>query len=333
MGFGNRIRFRSPSFKGGTMKKIISVFLALVIGFTSLCVNSSAASYKVKISATYKSGYTYVTLTPSSGTVYYTIDGTKADKNDKKYSGKKIKITEPTTLRLTVYSKGKAVKSYSSKIAVRTTNPTVTSKLTSDEKYKLTFSAAEGATIYYTVNGGTPSKSKGEKLGSSKTITVNPGDVVRAVAYKSGWKASQVIKKTMPEIQKKKTKEEEFVDEVLLLINKERRKYGLDELEMDDTFREIGAVRAKEASQKFGHIRPDGRSGLSVFDDFNVKCGAKGENVAAGQQTPKAVVSAWMNSEGHRENILNPAYKKIAIGYYFKSNDVYRHYWVQVFAG
>ena len=71
------------------MKKIISVFLALVIGFTSLCVNSSAASYKVKISATYKSGYTYVTLTPSSGTVYYTTDGTKADKNDKKYSGKK----------------------------------------------------------------------------------------------------------------------------------------------------------------------------------------------------------------------------------------------------
>lgn len=314
------------------MKKIISVFLALVIGFTSLCINASAASYKVKVSATYKSGYTYVTLTPSSGTVYYTTDGSKPDKSDKKYT-KKIKITEPTTLRITVYSKGKAVKSYSSKIAVRTKNPTVSSKVTSDNKYKLTFSAASGASVYYTVNGGTPSKSNGKKLGSSKTITVKPGDVVRAVAYKNGWKASQVIKKTMPEIEEKKTKEEEFVDEVLLLINKERRKNGLTELEMDETLREAGEVRVEEVSQKFDHVRPNGRSGWSILDDFKIKHRAVAENVAAGQQTPEAVVSAWMNSAGHRENILNPAYKKIAIGYCYKANSSYKHYWVQVFAG
>ncbi len=314
------------------MKRIISVFLALVIGFSSLCISSSAASYKVGISAAYKSGYTYVTLKPSSGTVYYTTDGTKADKNDTKYTGK-IKITEPTTLRMTVYSGGKAVKSYTSEISVRTKNPSVSSKLTSDNKYKLTFSAAEGAVIYYTVNGSTPSKSSGNKLGSSKTITVEPGDVVRAVAYKSGWKKSQVVKKTLPEVQEEKTKEEEFVDEVLELINKERKKYGLSELTTDDTFKEAAAVRAAELPEKFGHIRPDGRSGFSIFSDFNIKCMSMAENVAAGQQTPEAVVSAWMNSEGHRGNILDPGLTKIGIGYYYKSNDVYRHYWVQIFAG
>ncbi len=313
------------------MKKIISVFLALVIGFTSFCVNAAAASYKVKISATYKNGYTYVTLTPSSGTVYYTTDGTKADKNDNKYTGK-IKITEPTTLRLTVYSKGKAVKSYTSEIAVRTKNPSVSSKLTSDNKYKLTFSAADGAVIYYTVNGGTPSKSKGTKLGSSKSVTVEPGDVVRAVAYKNGWKKSQVIKKTLPEIEKKKTKEEEFVDEVLRLVNIERKNYGLPELTTDDTLKAAAAVRAQELTEKFGHTRPDGRSVFSIFDDFDIKYRAAAENVAAGQITPKDVVQSWMNSEGHRNNILDPRMKKIGIGY-CKVSTNYKHYWVQIFAG
>ncbi len=313
------------------MKKIISVFLALVIGFSCLCVNASAADYKVKVSASYKNGYTYVTLTPSSGTVYYTTDGSKPDKNDTKYTGK-IKITEPTTFRIALYIGGKKVKGYSYGISVRTKNPSVTTKLTSDNKYKLTFSAAKGATIYYTVNGDKPSKTNGKKLGSSKTITVEPGDVVRAVAYKSGWINSQVIKKTVPELKKTLTKEEEFVDEVLRLVNIERKNYGLPELTTDDTLKAAAAVRAEELTVKFGHTRPDGRSVFSIFNDFGIKYRAAAENVAAGQLNPKDVVASWMDSEGHRNNILDPRMTKIGIGY-CKISGGYKHYWVQIFAG
>lgn len=310
------------------MKKLISVILSLAIGITMFSFSASAADYSIKVKKSYKSGYTYVTLVPSSGTVYYTTDGTKADKNDKKYT-KKLKITKPTKLRMTIYKNGKAVKSYSAKIAVRTKTPSVTVKENGDNQYKFTFSAASGADIYYTTNGKTPSEKNGKKLGSSGTLTVDAGTTVKAIAVKDGWKNSKVKTETAPEAAK--TEEQEFADEVIRLINIERKRAGLWELTTTDELSEAAAVRAEELTEKFDHMRPDGRSCFTVFDDFGIK-NPTGENVAAGQTTPEAVVKAWMNSQGHRENILSARSSKIGVGYYYNAKSDYRHYWVQIFA-
>lgn len=309
------------------MKRIISVILSLAIGITMFTFSASAADYSIKVKRSYKSGYTYVTLVPTTGTVYYTTDGTKADKDDKKYT-EKLKITKPTKLRMTVYKNGKAVKSYSAEIAVRTKTPSVTVKEAGENQYTFTFTVADGADIYYTTNGKTPSEKNGKKLDESGSITVDAGTTVKAIAVKDGWKNSKVKTETAPEAEK--TQEQEYIDEVLELINKERRAAGLTAFTTTDKLTEAAAVRAEELTEKFDHMRPDGRSWSTVFSDFGIS-GATGENVAAGQATPEAVVKAWMNSQGHRENILSTRSSKIGIGYY-KTDSDYRHYWVQIFA-
>ncbi|MFP3338704.1 CAP domain-containing protein, partial [Micrococcus sp. SIMBA_131] len=64
-------------------------------------------------------------------------------------------------------------------------------------------------------------------------------------------------------------------------------------------------------------------------ESFSVSYRSAGENIAAGQATPEEVVKAWMNSEGHRKNILNPGYTEIGVGYI--SGGSYGHYWTQMF--
>lgn len=302
--------------------------MSLAIGITMFTFSSSAAEYKVRVSKSYKSGYTYVTLDPTAGTVYYTTDGTKADKDDKKYT-KRLKITKPTKLRMTIYKDGKAVKSYSAQIAVRTKTPSVEVREAGENQYKFTFDAADGADIYYTTNGKTPSVKNGKKLGSSGSVTVDAGTTVKAIAVKEGWKNSKVKTETAPEAAK--TEEQEFADEVIRLINIERKGAGLWELTTTDELTDAAFVRAEELDEKFSHTRPDGRSCFTVFEDFGIK-NPTGENIAAGQVSPEAVVAAWMNSEGHRANILSTRSSKIGVGYHYRAKSDYRYYWVQIFA-
>ena len=89
-------------------------------------------------------------------------------------------------------------------------------------------------------------------------------------------------------------------------------------------------IRAQEIISKFDHVRPNGQSCFSVLNEMNIRYQTCGENIAAGQQTPEEVVTAWMNSEGHRKNILNPNFTKLGVGYVTGGN--YRHNWVQLFA-
>ncbi|MCL1918920.1 MAG: CAP domain-containing protein [Peptococcaceae bacterium] len=111
---------------------------------------------------------------------------------------------------------------------------------------------------------------------------------------------------------------------VVNLVNAERRKAGLRELTLDSRLKEAAQVRAGEITRIFDHTRPNGQDCFSVLDQMGIRYGAAAENIAAGQQTPEAVVQAWMNSPGHRENILNPAFTKIGVG-------VTGTYWVQLF--
>lgn len=123
--------------------------------------------------------------------------------------------------------------------------------------------------------------------------------------------------------------ENSYAKQVLKLVNTERKKAGLTELTWDDTVATAAMTRSKEIEKSFSHTRPDGRNFGTAITDLGITYRGAGENIAWGQKTPEAVMNAWMNSEGHRANILNPKFKKLGVGY---STDSQRTpYWTQLF--
>lgn len=118
--------------------------------------------------------------------------------------------------------------------------------------------------------------------------------------------------------------------QVLSLVNAQRANYGLAPLTLDEGAAKVAHLRAKEIVQSFSHTRPDGRSCFSAAQDLGVSYRTAGENIAYGYATPEQVVNGWMNSEGHRRNILSASYSKIGIGCY-ESRGVL--YWSQFFIG
>jgi len=101
---------------------------------------------------------------------------------------------------------------------------------------------------------------------------------------------------------------------VVDLVNAERAKQGISPLAVDADVMEAAQVRAKEIQSSFSHTRPDGRSCFTALDEAGASYSGAGENIALGQKTPEQVVNDWMNSEGHRKNILNSKFKSIGVG-------------------
>jgi uncharacterized protein YkwD len=122
----------------------------------------------------------------------------------------------------------------------------------------------------------------------------------------------------------------DYATAVLMGVNQARADAGLQPLTMDTTLNNLCNTRAQEISTSWGHNRPDGRSCFTILSDNGVTYSTCGENIAAGQESGSEVVKTWMDSEGHRANILNPAYTKMGIGVYV-SNDEYGYYWAQIF--
>lgn len=125
----------------------------------------------------------------------------------------------------------------------------------------------------------------------------------------------------------------DFADQVLSLINQERANAGAGALSMNGTVQNAAGIRAVELTSNFSHTRPDGSNCFSALDQNGVGYGAAGENIAAGQSSPQAVVNSWMNSEGHRANILSGNFSQIGIACYYDPNTPYGYYWVQLFIG
>ena len=119
-----------------------------------------------------------------------------------------------------------------------------------------------------------------------------------------------------------------FVEQVVSLVNVERAKVGLPALTMSEDLNKAAQIRAKETVQSFSHTRPNGSSFSSVLKENGISYRGAGENIAWGQRTPEAVVKAWMNSEGHRANILNKNFTAIGVGYYLNGSTPY---WAQLF--
>lgn len=117
---------------------------------------------------------------------------------------------------------------------------------------------------------------------------------------------------------------DELCLEVLRLVNIEREKVGAEPLKYYYGGQELADIRAEELTVKFEHERPDGTLCFTVLDEVHYF--AAGENIAWGQSSPQEVVNSWMNSEGHRKNILNDNYEYLIVG-------VEGKYWVQLFIG
>lgn len=119
-----------------------------------------------------------------------------------------------------------------------------------------------------------------------------------------------------------------YEQQIVDLINKERKAEGLPSLTLSAAVSKAAYKRAMEIKDFFSHTRPDGTSCFTVLSEFGITYNTCGENIAYGQKTPEAVMEAWMNSSGHRANILSSGFGQVGIGYY-EVNGI--PYWVQLF--
>lgn len=121
-----------------------------------------------------------------------------------------------------------------------------------------------------------------------------------------------------------------YAQEVVRLVNAERAKYGLSALSVNAKASQAAQVRAAEQARSFSHTRPNGSSCFTALKEAGVSYRSAGENIAYGQRTPQQVVTAWMNSSGHRANILGSQFTQIGVGYTLIGGTPY---WAQFFIG
>ena len=119
-----------------------------------------------------------------------------------------------------------------------------------------------------------------------------------------------------------------YEKEVIRLVNEERRLRGLSPLSEDWQLSRVARYKSSDMRTKnyFSHQSPTYGSPFKMMKDFGITYKSAAENIARGQVSPEEVVNAWMNSTGHRSNILNGSFTHIGVGY-----DQSGHYWTQMF--
>jgi uncharacterized protein YkwD len=121
--------------------------------------------------------------------------------------------------------------------------------------------------------------------------------------------------------------------QVVTLTNAERAKAGCGPLTVDATLTAVAQAHSQDMATHdyFDHNGQDGRTPFDRMTAAGYRYSTAAENIAAGQRTPQDVMTAWMNSPGHRANILNCSLKEIGVGYATGSSSQYGVYWTQDF--
>ena len=119
-----------------------------------------------------------------------------------------------------------------------------------------------------------------------------------------------------------------YANAVLNLVNKYRKQNGLASVKLDSALSGAASTRAKEIVSSFSHTRPNGSSCFTVLSENGISYNGAGENIAYGQSSPDEVMTAWMNSAGHRANILNASFTRLGVGVYESGGTLY---WTQLF--
>ncbi|MBZ4664406.1 MAG: spore coat assembly protein SafA/uncharacterized protein YkwD family [Caloramator sp.] len=183
------------------------------------------------------------------------------------------------------------------------------------------FSVAYAQDTYYTVQPGDSMWKIAQKyqVGISEIVAANPQIKNPSLIY-----PGQKVK--IPVIETKAIE-----SEVVRLVNIERAKAGLPALKENWQLSRVARYKSQDMINKnyFSHYSPTYGSPFDMIESFGIKFSAAGENIAMGQRTPQEVMNAWMNSPGHRSNILSPSYTEIGVG--FAKDKSGRCYWTQMF--
>jgi uncharacterized YkwD family protein/spore coat assembly protein SafA len=158
------------------------------------------------------------------------------------------------------------------------------------------------------------------QIGLSEIIQANPTVKNAALIYPNQ-------KLNIPNIDTVKNVE----SEILMLVNNERQKQGLQPLQMDWELQRVARTKSQDMAVKgyFSHQSPTYGSPFDMMKQFGIQYKTAGENIASGQRTPQDAMVSWMNSSGHRANILKPEYTHLGAGYYRGGS--YGHMWTQMF--
>jgi len=177
------------------------------------------------------------------------------------------------------------------------------------------------------------------------TYTVQPGDTLWKISVRYQVGLSEIIsanpqfrnpnliypgqKVTIPILDNVKSVE----NQVISLTNQQRAKYGLPALKIDWELSRVARYKSVDMRDRnyFDHTSPTYGSPFTMMRNFGISYRTAAENIAAGQRTPQEVVNAWMNSPGHRANILKRDVTHIGVGY--AEGGSKRHYWTQMFIG
>lgn len=181
--------------------------------------------------------------------------------------------------------------------------------------------SVNAATTHRVVSGDTMWKiATRHQVGLSEIIDANPHITNPALIY-----PGQSI--TIPGSDSSVTN---YENEVIRLVNEIRVKNGLKALTADWELSRVARYKSQDMKDNryFSHTSPVYGSPFDMIKSFGISYRSAGENIAKGQSTPQAVVNAWMNSSGHRANILNSSYTRIGVGYVKNGN-----YWTQMFIG
>jgi len=185
----------------------------------------------------------------------------------------------------------------------------------------LTVSAAAADLTHTVVSGDTMWKLAVKyQVGTSEIIAANPQIKNPNLIY-----PGQVL--NIPQISDTVLN---YEAEVVRLVNDVRTGNGLQPLTVNWELSRVARYKSEDManSHYFSHTSPTYGSPFLMIRNFGLSYRSAGENIAYGQRTPAAVMDAWMNSSGHRANILNASYTQIGVGYCADGN-----YWTQMFIG
>lgn len=154
------------------------------------------------------------------------------------------------------------------------------------------------------------------ETGISELVMLNPQISNPALIY-----TGSVLK--IPDIREIKNIE----NNVIKLVNAERQKRGIAPLKSNWQLSRVARYKSQDMRDKkyFSHTSPTFGSPFVMIRNFGISFTAAGENIAMGQKTAEQVMNSWMNSAGHRSNILNPNFSEIGVGY------TSGYYWTQMF--
>ena len=158
------------------------------------------------------------------------------------------------------------------------------------------------------------------QVGTSEIIASNPQVSNPDLIY-----PGQIL--TIPEEDAAVT---QYEQEVIRLVNEIRAQNGLSALTYNWELSRVARYKSHDMvdNRYFSHTSPTYGTPFQMIRSFGLSYRSAGENIAYGQRTPQAVVNAWMNSSGHRANILSSSYTQIGVGYVANG-----HYWTQMFIG